>query len=227
MTNARSQSRRDFLSASALGLVGLACGAKNLASREELQLDDELLYVGTYTDDGKSQGIYLVRMDRRSGQLRLVGFVNAGPNPSFLAIHPNGRALYAVNEGEKGAVTAFSIADDGALTRLGSQPSQDAGPCYVSVDRSGRVVLVANYDGGSVAMLPVQTNGALAATTSLIKHTGSGPNAERQKEPHAHCIIADPSNRFALSADLGADRVFVYRLDLDGSCCVTSKGPMQ
>src|SRR3982751_5688811 len=113
MTNARAQSRRDFLTASVFGFVGLACGATTLASREELKLDDELLYVGTYTDDGKSDGIYLVRMDRRSGQLRLVGSVKAGPNPSFLAIHPNGRALYAVNEGETGAVTPFSIADDG------------------------------------------------------------------------------------------------------------------
>ena len=217
MTNARAQSRRDFLTASAFGFVGLACGAKTLVSREELQLDDELVYVGTYTDEGKSKGIYLVRMDQRSGQLRLVGSVNAGPNPSFLAIHPNGRALYAVNEGEKGAVTAFSIAGDGAITRLGAQASQGAGPCYVSVDRSGRVALVANYDGGGVALLPIKSDGALAAATSIIKHSGSGPNAERQKEPHAHCIIADPSNQFALAADLGADRVFVYRLDFAGS----------
>jgi 6-phosphogluconolactonase len=85
------------------------------------------------------------------------------------------------------------------------------------VDRGGRVVLVANYDGGSVALLPIQSDGALAPATSVIKHTGSGPNVERQKEPHAHCIIADPSNQFALAADLGADRVFVYRLDLAGN----------
>jgi 6-phosphogluconolactonase len=216
MTNVRAQSRRDFLTASAFGFVGLACSMKKMAPRE-LPVDDELLYVGTYTDDGKSEGIYLVRIDQRSGQLRLVKSVNAGPNPSFLAMHPNGRALYAVNEGEKGTVSAFSIAGDGMLTRLGSQPSQGAGPCYVSVDRSGRVVLVANYDGGSVAMLPLQSDGALEAATSVIKHTGSGANKERQSEPHAHCIISNPSNHFVLAADLGADRVFVYRLDLDGN----------
>ncbi|HJP60706.1 MAG TPA: lactonase family protein [Gemmatimonadaceae bacterium] len=216
MTNTRLQSRRDFLATSALGFVGLACGAKNLASREELPLDDELLYVGTYTDGSKSEGIYLVRFDRRSGQLRLIGSVNAGLNPSFLAVHPNGPTLYTVNEGDDGAVTAFSIAGDGSLTRLGTQSSQGAGPCYLSVDRSGRVVLVANYDGGSVAMLPIQSDGAVAAATSVIKHTGSGPNAERQHEPHAHCIVADPSDHFVLAADLGADRVFVYRLDLNG-----------
>jgi len=83
------------------------------------------------------------------------------------------------------------------------------------MDRSGRVVLVANYAAGSVAMLPIKADGALAPATKVVRHTGSGPNAERQSAPHAHCIVADPSNRFALAADLGADRVFVYRLDLD------------
>jgi 6-phosphogluconolactonase len=87
----------------------------------------------------------------------------------------------------------------------------------VSVDRSGRVVLVANYVGGSVALLPIRTDGGLTPATQVVQHTGTGPNAERQEAPHAHCIVADPSNRFALAADLGADRVFVYRLDLDGN----------
>ncbi len=201
-------SRRDFLAASAISLIGLARGAES---------DGDLLYVGTYTEGTRSEGIYLVRMDRRSGQLRRVGSVDAGANPSFLAIHPNGRVLYAVNELEKGAVRAFAIArDTGALTRLNEQPSEGGAPCYVSVDRSGRVVLVANYTGGSVALLPIQPDGALAPAAQVVQHTGKGPNAERQEAPHAHCILPDPSNRFALAADLGADRVFVYRLDLDG-----------
>jgi 6-phosphogluconolactonase len=168
MTNPRAQSRRDFLAASALGLVGVACGSKRLASREESQLDDELLYVGAYTDDGRSDGISLIRIDRRSGQLRLIGSVAAGANPSFLAIHPNGRVLYAVNEVEQysgratGAVSAFAIArDTGALTKLGEEPSEGGAPCFVSVDGSGRVVLIANYVGGSVALLPIARNGAL------------------------------------------------------------------
>ena len=223
MTHPRAHSRRDFLAASALGLVGLACGSKRLASREESQLDGELLYVGTYTHDGRSDGISLIRFDRRSGQLQPVGSVAAGANPSFLAIHPNGRVLYAVNELEQyngratGAVSAFAIAGDtGALTKLGEEPSEGGAPCFVSVDGSGRVVLIANYAGGSVALLPLQSDGMLAPATSVVKHTGSGPNADRQSEPHAHCIVVDPFNRFALAADLGADRVFVYRLDLDG-----------
>ena len=216
MTHPRDLSRRDFLAASAISLIGLARGS-------ETPPNGDLLYVGTYTEGTQSEGIYLIRMDRRSGELQRVGSVDAGANPSFLAIHPNGRVLYAVNELEKyngrptGAVSAFTIAGDtGALTRLNEQPSEGGAPCYVSLDRSARVVLVANYAGGSVALLPIQGNGVLAPAAHVIQHTGTGPNAERQEAPHAHCILPDPSNRFALAADLGADRVFVYRLDLDG-----------
>ena len=222
MTNSREPSRREFLAASAVGLVALARGSESLARPEDSQLNDDLLYVGTYTEGGRTDGIYLVRFDRRTGKLRRVGAVAAGANPSFLAIHPNGRTLYAVNEVEKydgkasGAVSAFAIANDtGALTRRNEQPSEGGAPCFVSVDRSGRVALVANYAGGSVAALPIEADGSLAAPTHVAHHTGSGPNAERQEAPHAHCIVPDPSNRFALSADLGADRVFVYRLDLE------------
>ncbi|HEX9085828.1 MAG TPA: lactonase family protein [Gemmatimonadaceae bacterium] len=209
-------SRRDFLAASAAGLVALADG-------EESARGGELLYVGTYTEGARRDSIYIIRMDQRSGQLRQVGSVDAGASPSFLATHPNGRVLYAVNEIGKyngrttGAVSAFAIArDTGALTRRDEQSSEGAGPCFVSVDRGGRVVLVANYDGGSVALLPILANGSVAPATQVVKHTGRGPNAERQEAAHAHCIIPDPSNRFALAADLGADRVFVYRLDLEG-----------
>ena len=223
LLNPRDPSRRDFLAASAVGLVELARGSESLAWREESRLDAELLYVGTYTEGGRPDGIYLIRMDRRSGKLRRVGSVDAGVNPSFLAIHPNGRVLYAVNEVEKhngratGAVSAFAIASNtGALTRRNEQPSEGGAPCFVSVDRSGQVVLVANYVGGSVALLPIQADGSLAPATHVVQHTGSGANAARQDAAHAHCIVADPSNRFVLAADLGVDRVFVYRLDLDG-----------
>ena len=216
VTHPRDLSRRDFLAASAIGLIGLARGSKSPP-------DGDLLYVGTYTVGTRSEGIYLVRMDRRSGRLQRVGSVDAGANPSFLGTHPNGRCLYAVKELEQyngqptGAVSAFAIAKDtGALTRLNEQPSGGGAPCFVSVDKSGRVALVANYAGGSVALLPIQANGALAPAAHVVQHTGKGPNAERQAAPHAHCILADPSNRFALAADLGADRVFVYHLDLEG-----------
>jgi 6-phosphogluconolactonase len=223
MNNPREPSRREFLAASAVSLVALARGPDTPARREQSQRDEQLLYVGTYTEDGRTDGIHLVRMDTRSGKLRLVSSVNAGVNPSFLTLHPNGRVLYAVNEVDKyngkasGAVSAFAIASDtGALTRRNEQPSEGGGPCFVSVDRSGRVVLVANYDGGSVALLPIEADGSVAPASQVVKHTGKGPNADRQEAAHAHCIVADPSNRFAFSADLGADRVFVYRLDVEG-----------
>ena len=205
-----------------VSLVGLARRSKGLAADKETPPDGELLYVGTYTDGGQREGIYLLRMDRQSGKLQQVGSVDAGANPSFLAIHPNGRVLYAVNELEQykgkptGAVSAFAIAGDtGALTRRNEQLSEGGAPCFVSVDRRGRVVLVANYVGGSVAVLPIKAYGALAPATQVVQHKGSGPSAERQGAPHAHCIVPDPSTRFVLAADLGADRVFVYRLDLE------------
>src|SRR5215472_8843809 len=108
----RSASRRDFLAASAIAMVGLARGLLRRPFGGGVPLDESLLYVGTYTDDHRSDGIYLLRMDRRSGRLRSIGSVNAGPNPSFLAIHPNGRSVYAVNEIAQGAVRACAIARD-------------------------------------------------------------------------------------------------------------------
>lgn len=187
--------------------------------------ESQLLYVGTYTEDKRTDGIFLVAMNTRTGALRKLGAVNAGANPSFLALHPNGRVLYAVNEvternGKKsGGVSSFSIANSGGeLTRLNEQPSEGGAPCYVSVDRGGRAALVANYVGGSVALLPIGAGGALAAPTHVAPHQGTGPNTERQEAAHAHCIIPDPANRFALAADLGIDRVLVYRINFgDGT----------
>src|SRR2546423_2885828 len=222
MSNTRRPSRREFLAASAVGLVAMLRGSVGFIRRKGSQTGNQLLYVGTYTENGRRDGIYLIGMDTRSGKLRRVGAVDAGANPSFLAMHPDGRVLYAVNEVDKyegkptGAVTSFAIATDtGALTRRNEQSSGGAAPCYVSVDRSGRALLVANYDGGSVSLLPIKADGSVAPIAQAVQHKGNGPVADRQSEPHAHCILADPTNRFALAADLGADRVFVYRLDAE------------
>ena len=209
--------RREFLAASAIGLLGVA----GVQREESPQETGALLYVGTYTEDKREEGIFLVRMDR-TGALRKTGAVRAGPNPSYLALHPTGRMLYAVNEIESyqgkpsGAVSAFSVAErTGELTPLGPQQASEGGaPCYVSVDASGRAVLVANYVGGNIAVLPVNAGG-LGTATSVVKHSGRGPNTERQEAAHAHCIIPDPSNRYALAADLGIDKVLVYRLDAE------------
>ena len=221
MTDHVTPSRRDFLAASAASLLGLA-SREQPARSEESRAEGELLYVGTYTDGNRAEGIYLVRMDPRTGELRQVGSLNAGANPSFLAIHSNGRVLYAVNEvteynGKRtGAVGAFAIApDSGELTRLNEQSSEGGAPCYVSVDRDGRAVFVANYFGGNVALLPIQKDGGLARATYVAQHHGSGPIEERQEAAHAHCIMPDPSNRFALAADLGVDSVLVYGVNFD------------
>lgn len=177
------------------------------------------IYIGTYTGP-KSQGIYQMRFDPDTGELHSEGLAAVSVNPSFLAMDPRGRYLYAVNEigsfqGEPtGAVTAFAVEAGGALGELGQQPSHGTGPCHVSVDPRGRVVLVANYGSGSVAAYPVKPDGSLAPASAAIQHVGSGPNRARQEGPHAHCIVPDPTGKRVLAADLGLDQVCIYRLDL-------------
>jgi 6-phosphogluconolactonase len=160
-------------------------------------------------------------MARDSGELTLVSTVAATENPSFVLPTPDGRALYAVNEvatyaGEaSGAVSAFAR-DRGptaALRPLGQRSSHGAAPCYLSFDRAGRFLLVANYGGGSVSVLPILDGGALGEATSHVQHEGHGADPKRQAAPHAHCIVAAPDNRFVLVADLGLDAVLVYAFD--------------
>jgi len=177
------------------------------------------VYVGTYTRGG-SRGIDRFEMDTTTGAATEPVLAGEAENPSFLALHPNGRVLYAVNEignfrgTTTGAVSAFAIdAASGRLGLLGQQASGGADPCYVAVDRSGRDALVANYTGGTVAVLPLDTDGRLQPATAARGHLGSGPDRERQAEAHAHAIILDAAERFALAADLGADRIFIYRFD--------------
>jgi 6-phosphogluconolactonase len=141
-------------------------------------------------------------------------------NPSFLAIHPSGRFLYTVNEISKfngkssGAVSAFAVDQQtGKLTFLNQEPSEGPGPCYLIVDKKGEHVLVANYDGGSVAVLPISPDGKVGAATGFVQHHGSSVNPDRQKEPHAHSINLDADNKFAIVADLGLDDVIVYKFD--------------
>lgn len=186
---------------------------------------ETLVYFGTYTGE-KSKGIYLSRLDLASGALSAPELVADTPSPSFLAIHPSNRYLYAANEVGKfegkptGSVSAFALdALSGKLTALNQQPSGGGGPAHLVVDRKGTHVLVANYGGGSVAVLPIdERNGTLKAPSATVQHTGSGPNPDRQKAPHAHSINVDPSNRLAYAADLGLDKILIYRFNpADGS----------
>ena len=198
-----------LLTAAMLGLEGgLVMAAK----------PDLLVYVGTYTRDRKA-GIYLLKMNRKSGELTPVGEVDAGENPSFLAIHPNKKYLYAVNETgnykdtKGGAVSAFAIdRKTGQLTFLNREASNGAAPCHLVVDQTGSAVLVANYTGGNVGSLPIGEDGKLQPMKSNIQHQGSSVHP-RQKGPHAHSINLDADNRFAFAADLGLDQILVYKFD--------------
>jgi 6-phosphogluconolactonase len=213
---ARELSRRDFIALSALGIAGCAVPGVGGGTKEK----DRMLYVGTYTEKTASKGIYLLRLSPGSGALAIAGVAAETLNPSFVALSPDGAAAFAVNEvgqldGQPGGgVTAFGRdAASGALRSLGRELTKGADPCYASTDRTGRFLFVANYTGGSIAMDPVLAGGAIGAMTGFIQHHGHGPNAERQEGPHAHCVIPDPMNRFVLVADLGIDRIMVYRFD--------------
>jgi 6-phosphogluconolactonase len=177
------------------------------------------VYIGTYTG-AKSKGIYMAQFDPVTGKLGAAELAVRTTGPSFLAVHPGGRFLYAVGEtsnlgGKKaGAVRAFRIDDaTGRLKLLNQQSSGGEGPCHLSVDREGKCLLVANYGNGSIAALPIQADGKLAEASAVIQHQGSSVNPERQAGPHAHFITTDAADRFALACDLGLDKVLVYRLD--------------
>ena len=184
------------------------------------------VYVGTYTGK-QSKGIYVMELDPKTGSLSEPRLAAESTSPSFLAVHPSKNFLYAVNEvpefqGQKtGSVSAFAINDDGALTPLNQQSSGGAGPCHLDLDRNGQCVLVANYAGGSVALLPVDGDGSLKPPSSVIQHQGSSVNKQRQEAPHAHCINVvpdsvrrNPPGGLALVADLGLDKVLAYQFTL-------------
>ncbi|MGD0999446.1 MAG: lactonase family protein [Candidatus Brocadiia bacterium] len=177
------------------------------------------VYAGTYTAK-TAKGICFSRFDEAAGILEPFVLAAEMPNPTFLTIHPNGQFLYAVSEVRDstgrhgGSVNAFAISPGtGQLRFLNRQSSEGAGPCHLSVDRTGRVVLVANYASGSAAVLPVGGDGCLGAASDKVQHHGSSVHPQRQEGPHAHSITPSPDNRFALVADLGLDRIMVYRLD--------------
>src|SRR3984885_6553962 len=180
------------------------------------------VYVGTYTAEAgsTSKGIYAYRFDSDTSELTPIGVAAETTNPSFLAVHPNYRFLYAVNEtgnyqGQKsGAVSAFAIdRATGKLKLLNEVASKGADPAYITVDRSGKYVLVANYTGGSVAVFPVLEDGRLGEASAFIQHTGHGADPERQEAPHAHSIDLSPDDRFAIVDDLGLDETLVYKFD--------------
>lgn len=174
------------------------------------------LYVGAYTEPpmGRAKGITVYQFDDETGSLDHVQTVAGIANPSFLAVGPDGRCVYAVCESDGGAVAAFSRdPDSGTLSELNRQSSEGNGPCYVSVDASGKYVLVANYGGGSIAALSIAGNGSVEPATSAVQHEGSSVNPDRQGEAHAHMIAPSPDGRHIFATDLGMDQVMGYTLD--------------
>ena len=210
-------------------LLGVCLSSSPAAPRASRKV---VVYVGTYAGD-KSKGIYAFRFDPATGRLTPLGLAAESQNPSFLAIHPNKRFLYAVNEvdefdGKKnnGGVSAFAIdAQTGKLRLLNQQSTGGGSPCHLTVDLEGRNLLVANYVGGSVAVLPIQPDGSLREATAFIQHTGSSVNKDRQQGPHAHGVYLDSRNRFAAVADLGLDKVMVYRFDAERGSLAANDPP--
>jgi 6-phosphogluconolactonase len=200
-----------YVSVLLLALAAILPAAKT--SREYL------IYFGTYTANG-SKGIYVCRFRPSTGKATPVELAAETLNPSFLAVDPAQRYLFAANEigdyrnAKSGSVSAFAIdRHSGKLTARNTVASRGADPCHLTVDKGGKHVLVANYTGGSVAVLPVKADGTLGESSDFVQHLGSSVDPVRQKEPHAHDVVLTADNRFAVVADLGLDKLLVYRFD--------------
>lgn len=181
--------------------------------------DSYVVYVGTYTR-GDSKGIYRLEFSPEDGSLKTIGEPTEIENPSFLTLHPDGQYLYAVSEvsdyeGTKsGSITAYKIADEsGQLERLNTESTRGASPCHLKVDQTGKTVVVANYSSGNVVSLPLRANGHLMPVQTLMQHVGRSVDERRQLGPHAHSVTLSSDNKFVYAADLGIDRILIYRLD--------------
>jgi 6-phosphogluconolactonase len=167
----------------------------------------EHVFIGTST-----KGIYVADFDSKTGKMGAPSMVSDTEAPSYLAIHPDGRYLYAVNEVKDGALSAFAI-DGGKLTPVNSVSVKSSGPCYVAIDKQGHWAITANYSGGSVTVLPIESGGKLGEATEFIQHKGSGPNRDRQTGPHPHWVGFLPKSNLVLVTDLGIDTIAIYNFD--------------
>jgi 6-phosphogluconolactonase len=180
--------------------------------------ENQYLMIGTYTranTKNPSKGIYVYQFNTNTGDFSPVSEATGIKNPSFLAISPDQKFVYSVGETDgDGSVSAFSFdKKTGNLTKLNTQASGGANPCHVSIDKTGKWVLVGNYSGGSLSILPVETDGSLGKATQTIQHEGHGPNAARQEKPHVHSVNIAPNNSDVFVPDLGTDKIVTYTLD--------------
>jgi 6-phosphogluconolactonase len=190
------------------------------------------VFVGTYTGgDSISKGVYSCEFDSETGKLSEPVLAAELINPSFLAIHPSGKYLYAVNEVSEGpgrgngAVTALTINADGTLTKINHQASEGGAPCHCNVDSTGTNLLIANYGGGNVAVYPISEDGSLKPVSCNIQHEGSSVDKSRQGAPHAHSINISSDNKFAYAADLGLDKIMIYKLDAEAHTLTPASQP--
>ncbi|MEP7075839.1 MAG: lactonase family protein [Acidobacteriota bacterium] len=219
MTRSTKFTRRDFLLTAGAGAAGIALtGTRSRAAKLD-SMKEMLVYVGTYTSGG-AKGIYLLKFDLVSGALSLVKTIGGITEPSFLALDTDQRYLYAVNElvefnGKPGgAVSAFSIdRKDGGLKFIDQVASLGGAPCNLIGTKNNKFVLAANYMGGNAAVFPVRADGGLGESVSLVQHTGTGPNKDRQEAAHVHSVTLDAHERFAFVADLGVDKIVIYKFD--------------
>jgi len=182
-------------------------------------LSAQIVYVGAYTNTPASpKGIVAYRFDASTGKLAPLGLMAETTSPSFLALAPNGKFLYAVNETDQfegkpgGAVSAFSIdRTTGKLTFLNQVASKGAAPCHIVIDPTGKAALVANYNGGNFASFPILADGKIGEAASVMQDSGTGPDKARQAGPHAHEMLIQ--DKLVLGADLGTDHVQLFHLD--------------
>lgn len=177
------------------------------------------LYIGAYTNE-RNRGISAARLDLDTGAITDMFLAAETPNPTFLEIHPNGQWLYAVNEignyegRREGSITAYRIdRQTGRLELLNRVSTKGPGPCHVNLDRTGRMAMIANYGGGSVASYRIGSDGRLSEAVSFFQHEGKSVNPKRQEAPHAHSVNPAPDNRFAVVCDLGTDEIVIYAID--------------
>ncbi len=174
---------------------------------------DLSFYIGTYTKGDLSEGIYHGTLNSETGEAKLLGLAAKAKNPSFVAIHQNRKFLYSVVEDNGGAVGAFAIEKDGTLRTLNLVSTKHSGNCHVWVDSAGKNVFAASYGSGTIASLPIKTDGSLGEPTAIIQHEGTGPDAKRQEKAHAHAVYQNGA--FVYACDLGTDDVFIYKFDAE------------
>ncbi len=206
--------RRLILSFALIALFFASIGAR--AAQTPATHKKYFVYVGSYTAKTQSKGIFLFEFSPDTGKFTPKGLAAATADPSWVVIHPNGKFLYAVNEsGKASTLTAFSIdSKSGKLTQLNQLPALGEDPCYLSFDKTGRFLFVANYTSGNIAVFPILGDGKLGEHTALQSDQGAlGPNKERQEAPHAHWIEPSAHNHFVYVSDLGLDRVLSYKFD--------------